>query len=165
MGTLPRAVSALVSYRASNMQEQPATRYGNVLVRDERHHSHAGPRRYFWLLDEGIQLIYEPYAWTNEWYVDVVWIRSTERDRLSSYEIIDAYVDVVVEGMGPTYRILDLDQFGEALLTGQVEPADAADVLRRAQRFVDRYLHRNAPFPPPQIRPLFAADHQYRSWR
>jgi hypothetical protein len=158
----PQAVRALVSHRVHDAP-QPAVRYGDVLIRDETHYRHAGPRRYFWLLDQGVQLVYEPYGWTDEWYVDIVSIRCTQHVGLPRYAITDSYVDLVVEAMGPTYRILDLDELAQALRSGRIEPAAAADALSRAQRFVDAYLHRRAPFPPPQIRPFFNADHRYQS--
>lgn len=158
---VPRRAAAWVSHRIHGVDELPAVRYGDLLVRDESYHRHAGIRRYFWLLDLGVQLVYEPFGWTDEWYVDVVFVDQEARDDSFAYRIADAYVDLVIEGMGPTYRMLDLDELGAALLAGQVDASGAADALTRAQRFVDTYLHRGAPFPPPQIRPFFAADHGY----
>ncbi|HZN77422.1 MAG TPA: hypothetical protein VFC00_37880 [Micromonosporaceae bacterium] len=157
----PRAVQALVSHRIHGGAELPAWRYGTVLVRDESYHRHAGPRRYFWLLDHEVQLVYEPFGWIDEWYVDVVTIRQIERGGRLVYDVSDALVDLVVEGMGPTYRMIDLDELADSVRAAHVAPSDAADILARTQRFLDSYLHRGAPFPPPQIRPYFAADHHY----
>lgn len=141
----------LVAHRINDFRPVPAWRAERVLVSDE-----AG-RRYFWLLDEAVQLVYEPYGWHNEWYVDIVDI-AEEGDVVT---ITDRYVDVIVEGMGPTYRMLDLEEAGDALLGGRLTAAELAGALGACQRFLDRYLHRGAPFPPPAIRPLFAADHAY----
>lgn len=144
-----------VAHRLHDHRPVPARQVGQVLFSDEIHWQHDGPRRYFWLLDSSVQLIYEPYGWRNEWYVDVVDIVASD----DLYTVTDRYIDVVVEGMGPTYRLLDL---GEAVsvLTG-TELTDTVDAL---QRFLDGNLHRGAPFPPASIRPLFAANHDYPMW-
>lgn len=63
--------------------------------------------------------------------------------------------------MGPAYRIIDLDQLADAISAGSIDTTRAAEALRCAQRFADRYLHRGGPFPPPQIRGFFASDHCY----
>ncbi len=35
------------------------------------------------------------------------------------YSIRDMEIDIIVEGMGPTYRIIDRDRFGARLLAGE----------------------------------------------
>ncbi|WP_433475104.1 hypothetical protein ACQPZP_41635 [Spirillospora sp. CA-142024] len=137
---------------------------GRVLYSDQLYFRHDGPRRYFWLLDEGVQLVYEPFGWRDEWYIDLVSIRRDESADPLCFHIEDRHVDIVVEGMGPTYRILDLDEAGTALSSGAQTPEGLRRTLTGAQRFLDRYLHRGAPFPPPQIRPLFSAEHHYPRW-
>jgi hypothetical protein len=77
------------------------------------------------------------------------------------YHVTDEYADIIVERMGPAYRMLDLDQLADAMSAASIDTTRAADALRCAQRFVDRYLHRCGPFPPPQIRGFFASDHRY----
>jgi len=142
---------------ADRIRIGPAARVGRVLVRDERSAPDSKPRRYFWLIDEGIQLTYEPFGWHSEWYVDVVEIQL----RHGRYDITDRYVDIVVEGMGPNYRILDLDELGQALVSDAIDAGEIASALRSTQQFLDRYLHRGGTFPPPMIAELFAADHNY----
>ncbi|MDG4788041.1 DUF402 domain-containing protein [Micromonospora sp. WMMD1102] len=139
----------------------PATRVDRVLIRDQLYHRHAGPRRYFWLLDEGVQLVYEPFGWVGEWYVDVVEIDTRGDAADPVYHVTDAYVDIVVEGMGPTYRMIDLDELAQAFVSECLDPTRVVGALLHAQRFVESYLHRGAPFPPPQIQRHFAADHHY----
>jgi predicted RNA-binding protein associated with RNAse of E/G family len=130
------------------------------MIQDTINPRHAGPRRYFWLLDEGVQLIYEPFGWRAEWYVDVVDIQRGAAGP-EHYEITDWFIDVVVEGMGPTYRMLDLHELGEAHEVGLLDARQTRAALTRAQNFVEKYLHRGARFPPAPIAPLFSADHNY----
>jgi hypothetical protein len=157
------AVPALVEHRIHD-RPVPAMLAGNVLYSDQLYHRHEGPRRYFWLLDEDVQLIFEPFGWRNEWYVDLVTVTRQVVDGTECFIVRDEYVDIVVEGMGPVYRIIDLDEAGQALVSGQVTASQLHGTLAAAQRFLDRYLHRGAPFPPAQIRPLFCADHRYPHW-
>jgi predicted RNA-binding protein associated with RNAse of E/G family len=70
-------------------------------------------------------------------------------------------IDLVIEGMGPTYRILDLDELAAAVVDRRVAPAVAASALRSAQAFVESFLHRGAAFPPAEVRPWFSTDHRY----
>ncbi|MGW7244231.1 hypothetical protein [Streptomyces sp. NPDC054804] len=107
---------------------------------------------------------YEPFGWQGEWYVDVVSFERTEQDGLPLFTVRDQYLDVVVEGMGPTYRLIDLDEAAAALLSGELSPSVLARAMVKAQEFTDRYLHRGAVFPPPALRELFDAGHQYPDW-
>jgi hypothetical protein len=150
-----------VAWRDYDWQPLPAVKVGSVLMRNDHYHRHAGPRRWFWLVDEGVQLVYEPFGWSDEWYVDIVRFETRAAGARPGYRVIDEYVDVVVEGSGPTYRMIDLDELADALTAGETTADRAAEALRCAQRFVDRYLHRGAPFPPVQIREFFSADHRY----
>ncbi|MET7338729.1 hypothetical protein [Nonomuraea sp. NPDC005650] len=156
--------AALVSTRIYGHRPVPARMSGTVLYSDQLYWRHRGPRRYFWLVEEDLQLIYEPFGWRDEWYVDVVSFERSEHDGSPLFTVHDRYLDFVVEGMGPTYRALDLDEAGEALLDGMLTPADLARALSAAQRFVDSYLHRGATFPPPPVKELFSPDHRYPDW-
>ncbi|MEQ4718471.1 hypothetical protein [Nonomuraea sp. B19D2] len=155
---------ALVSMRIYEHRPVPARLCGTVLYSDQVYWRHQGPRRYFWLVEEDLQLVYEPFGWRDEWYVDVVSIERSERDGAPLFTVHDRYLDFVVERMGPTYRALDLDEAGQALLDGALAPAELARALSAAQRFVDSHLHRAATFPPPPIQKLFSADHRYPGW-
>lgn len=156
-----QAELAAVAWRMHGWEARPAVRAGAVLMRDEPAGGRTGPRRVFWLLDEGVQLIYEPFGWIGEWYADVVQIEARRAGGQLTYQVMDDYIDIIVEGMGPAYRMIDLDQLADAMSAGSIPPARAGMALRRAQRFTDRYLHRGGPFPPPQIRDFFAPDHRY----
>ncbi len=160
---MPLHEPVLVQHR---LYEQPvaAVLTGDVLYSDQIHFGNAGPRRYFWLVQENVQLVYEPFVMRNEWYVDLVSVTVKEVDRTRCFVIRDEYVDVVVEGMGPTYRVLDLDEAADALAAGVMSQARLAAVLTDTQQFLERYLHRGATFPPGQIGPLFSADHCYPYW-
>lgn len=161
----PKPEPALVRMRIHEHRPVPARLCGTVLYSDQVHWRHQGPRRYFWLVEEDLQLVYEPFGWRDEWYVDVVSVeRSSHDDGSPLFTVHDRCLDFVVEGMGPTYRALDLDEAGQALLEGTLAPEELARALSAAQRFVDSYLHRGAAFPPPPITSLFSADHRYPGW-
>jgi predicted RNA-binding protein associated with RNAse of E/G family len=91
------------------------------------------------------------------WYVDLV---TVERNG-NKFTFRDLSIDVMVPLDSRHYRLLDLDEFADALDSGVLSAKDAADALRRWQRFLDRHLHADrAPsntwtdFPPWSIRPL-----------
>jgi hypothetical protein len=93
----------------------------------------------------------------DTWYVDLV---SVEQ-RGTTYVVRDLYIDVMVPTDGRHYRVLDLDEFADAIEQGALPIAQASDALRRWQRFLDRHLHASrAPasawtdFPPAAIAPL-----------
>lgn len=101
--------------------------------------------RHFVLLEESVKLMYEPWGWINEWYVDIVRL---EHVRPEVLRLHDLYVDIVIEGSGPTYRLIDLDDVATALENGEINDNDAAEALATAQRFLDRHIHRRRDFPP-----------------
>lgn len=155
------AVPVTVMHRHWPDAPAEGVRVGDVLMCDVNYSRHDGVRRYFWLLNYGVQLIYEPFGWAEDWYVDVV---SFERGRIDGIETItvhDRELDIVVEGHGPTYRLIDMDELAEALDREKLTPADAARALRNAQRFLEAFLHRGAPFPPPQLVRWFNDGHAY----
>lgn len=150
------AEPVVVRHRASAYRDVAAMRVGTVLYADERHEQHGGWRRYFWLLDHQAQLVYEPFGWADEWYVDIVSIAREDGEAGAIYTVRDLEIDIVVEGRGPTYRLIDLEKFGARMVAGEFTPAEAADALARAQTFLDAFLHRGAPWPPPAIMPFFS---------
>jgi hypothetical protein len=116
--------------------------------------------RVFVLLDLGVQLS-NPPAWHGDdaacWYVDLVAVSGGD----GRYEIWDQYVDVIVPTDGRPYRMLDLDEFADAIRHGALSWADALDALGRWQQFLDRHLHTQrfptagwSDFPPAAIAPL-----------
>ena len=91
------------------------------------------------------------------WYVDLVTVEQ-HGDR---YIFRDLFIDVVVPMDGRHYRMLDLDEFADAIDNGSLSVEQATDALRRWQRFLNRHLHADrAPvenwtdFPPAAILPL-----------
>jgi hypothetical protein len=157
----PVATDVLVEHRIHAGRARPAVQVGRLLMRDEDYHRNAGRRRYFWLLDEGVQRVYEPFGWSKEWYVDVVSFSYGTADGRRVVRVEDRWMDVVVEDMGPTYRLIDLDELATGLRGGSMPIEVAAAALDAAQRFTDTHLHRGATFPPAALRPFFAADHDY----
>jgi hypothetical protein len=153
------AIPVYVGHRIHGDKLRPAVRVGDLVLRDELYERHSGLRRYFWLLTYGVQLVYEPFGWRDEWYVDVVDFAHGREDGLEAIRVADLTLDLVVEGMGPTYRILDLDELAREL--DRDAPARTVEALRRAQVFLDAFRHRGAPFPPPAVAPWFSPDHAY----
>lgn len=93
----------------------------------------------------------------DSWYVDLITVEA-QGDR---YIFRDLYIDVLVPTDGRHYRMLDLDEYADAMHHGTIPPDVAIDGLRRWQRFLDRHLHAGRwppttwpDFPPRAIRTL-----------
>ena len=91
------------------------------------------------------------------WYVDLVKVDVAG----NRYAFGDLYIDVMIPMDGRHYRILDLDEYADAMAAEMVSSDDAIDGLRRWQRFLDRHLHVGlwpsagwSDFPPESIRAL-----------
>lgn len=84
------------------------------------------------------------------WYVHVVDAVEAEP---GVWVIEDRELDIVVEGDLRTYRVIDLDDFGQALCEGRIPLTDARRILERVQQFLDSHLHHRGGFPPREIRP------------
>ncbi|MFC7625424.1 DUF402 domain-containing protein [Microlunatus sp. GCM10028923] len=103
-------------------------------------------------------LVEIPAADEKTWYIDLI---TVERPSPNSYVLRDLFIDVMVPADARHYRMLDLDEFGDAIEAGKISIGDAVDGLRRWQRFLDRHLHRDrfpqadwTDFPPACLRPL-----------
>jgi hypothetical protein len=95
----------------------------------------------------------------DSWYVDLVTVEAHG----NRYLFRDLYIDVIVPTDGRHYRMLDLDEYAEAMRDGALSFAAAIDGLQRWQRFLDRHLHAGRwppadwpDFPPQSIRTLAA---------
>ena len=93
------------------------------------------------------------------WYVDLVHVTTD----VGSIVVRDLFIDVIVPTDGRHQRILDLDEYGDAIESGELDLATAVDGLRRWQRFIDEHLHKPrgpvgewTDFPPERIRDLAA---------
>lgn len=98
-------------------------------------------------------------AVASTWYVDLVQVDDTARGVV----VRDLYVDVMVPVDGRHQRLLDLDEFADAIEDGTLPVPDAIDGLRRWQQFLDRHLHASrdpiadwTDFPPARIEKLAA---------
>jgi hypothetical protein len=162
----------------------PGVRGGDVIAYEfalpERFEPRPGRNpleRVFVLLDVGVSLV-QPYwlrAATAEgtvvqgvdaacaegttWYVDLLDVA----DRGHEVILRDLYLDVMVPIDGRHQRMLDLDEFADAIDDGSVPVAVATGALRRWQRFLDQHLHRDrdpgarwSDFPPRAIAELAA---------
>ena len=116
--------------------------------------------RSYLLLDEGIQMSCPPGFAEHHagwWYVDLV--EFTEHG--DEVTVMDQYLDVIVGPPDQPYRVLDMDEFGDAVASGELTAERAIEGLRRFQRFIDAHLNRLSDsvhawpdFPPRAIRPL-----------
>jgi len=125
--------------------------------------------RVFVLLDLGVSMSLPPWRSNTKisrdgigpgtWYVDLVHVTA----RPGSVIVRDLYIDVLVPTDGRHQRLLDLDEFADAMESGRLDTGLAIDGLRRWQRFLDRHLHAaRAPqdgwtdFAPERLRELAA---------
>jgi hypothetical protein len=157
----------------------PGVRIGNVIAYEfelpERFEQWPGRTRLertFVLLDLGISMsnpcwrratapnggvTHIPETEEQSWYVDLITVdRSDDR-----YVFRDLFVDVKVPMDGRHYRMLDLDEFADAMEDGTISTEQAISGLRRWQRFLDRHLHTArfpsgswTDFPPAAFTPL-----------
>jgi uncharacterized protein DUF402 len=93
------------------------------------------------------------------WYVDLMHVT----DRGDEVIARDLYIDVMVPTDGRHQRLLDLDEFADAIEDGSLPTDVAVDGLRRWQRFLDTHVHRDRDpraawpdFPPKAIADLAA---------
>ncbi|MFD1134449.1 DUF402 domain-containing protein [Paenibacillus urinalis] len=107
--------------------------------------------RHYILMHEGVKIMHEPFGWTNEWYVDLVDIKMNNDGEI---KLTDLYIDIVVEGKGPTYRLIDLEEYADAVSQGLIDIKDTNKHLTQVQMFLEKYLHRGKVFPPKQIEEL-----------
>ncbi|NUR27680.1 MAG: DUF402 domain-containing protein [Catenulispora sp.] len=130
-------------------------------------------QRTFVLLDEHMQ-INQPVVFPPEqagwWYCDLVTVQWAGPGS-GLVTVQDEWIDVVIGPPDHPYRLLDLDEYADALAEGRLTPAEAADGLRRTQRFLDRRLNRRhdvtrtwPDFPPREVAELLSIDLP-RQWR
>ncbi|MEV4267615.1 DUF402 domain-containing protein [Kribbella sp. NPDC049584] len=89
------------------------------------------------------------------WYVDLVEIDHTDNGLI----VHDLYVDLLIPPAANRYQLLDLDEFANALRTGQITPTQCATVLTQTQHFINHYLRgeeegpigESRAFPPPEV--------------
>ena len=119
--------------------------YTFVWVDTKQEPPHTFCERVFVLLDVGAQIA-NPPLWagreTTSRYVDLV----TVTREGNTVAIRDLYIDAVVSTDGRGYRLLDLEEYGEALDSNAITQDEAIDGMKRWQLFLDRYLH-DGEFP------------------
>ena len=106
--------------------------------------------RHFILLEYGIKLMYEPWGWESEWYADIVRTAFPDEDTIV---VIDQLVDIICEGNGPTYRVIDSDDLAARIEVDDIANQKTGEILRKLQWFLDDHLHREKDFPPTAIVP------------
>ncbi len=135
----------------SRLGEKDALTDGVVAAFDHYDSEAGRDVRHYVLLDESVKLVYEPWGWQKRWYIDLVHI-TTASDTI--VELTDLYVDIIVEGDGPTYRVIDLEEFVDALASGNIRVEELRDPLHRLQAFLDNHIHGGKDFPPACIGPF-----------
>jgi hypothetical protein len=95
----------------------------------------------------------------TSWYVDLVDVTVDH----GTIIVRDLLLDVIVPTDGRHHRLLDLDEYADAIAAGQLPIDVAVDGLRRWQQFLDRHLHADrdprhgwTDFPPQRIGELAA---------
>lgn len=108
-------------------------------------------------LRSGVEVEVTP-ADEDTWYVDLI---TVEQPDPTTFVLRDLFLDVMVPADRRHHRMLDLDEFGDAIESGKITTAQAIDGLRRWQGFLDRHLHAGrypqadwTDFPPSSIKPL-----------
>jgi predicted RNA-binding protein associated with RNAse of E/G family len=107
--------------------------------------------RHFILLEESIKLMYEPWGWKCNWYADLIRIDIISENQIN---LIDLYIDIIIESNNQTYRIIDLDDFANAIVNDLICYKDIKTALNNLQSFLDNYLHNGKDFPPNIIIPF-----------
>jgi predicted RNA-binding protein associated with RNAse of E/G family len=133
----------------SRLGEKEAITDGIVAAFDHYDSEAGRDVRHYILLDESVKLVHEPWGWQNRWYVDLVQITTVDD---TTVQLADLYVDIIVEGNGPTYRVIDLEEFIDALASGDIGVEELRDPLHRLQAFLDCHIHAGRDFPPACIR-------------
>jgi len=82
-----------------------------------------------------------------EWFVHLADILGRGQDP-EVLEVVDREIDIIIEQDLQTYRIIDLEDFGNALADGRISTQDADRLLKATQTFLDDYLHGGGKFPP-----------------
>lgn len=124
----------------------------------------------FVLLDDGFVIAQPvgfraaPQGW---WYCDLVALEVASEQ----VTVRDLFIDVIVGPPGQAVRVLDLDDYADAMTSGALSLAQAADGLARTQAFLDRRLNHAGDadaswpdFPPREVSVLRGADLP-RAWR
>jgi Protein of unknown function (DUF402) len=123
----------------------------------------------FLLTSDGMMLTRPTDSFKGEgaqWYCDLVSISGDD-----PVIVRDLYVDIIVGLPTEPYRVLDLDEYADAVAAGDLTLAEGLDGLRRTQAFLDRCL--NSPhkevsqwpdFPPRAVAELLARNELPQDW-
>jgi hypothetical protein len=113
--------------------------------------------RFFVFPEKCVMLVHRPwpvaFAPYTEWLVHLVSAKAEDRQQLA-WKVVDREIDVIVEPDLQTYRVIDLNDFGEAVAKGRIMPEDVRRLLTALQVFLDDYLHGGGRFPPAEIAKL-----------
>ncbi|MCX5758007.1 MAG: hypothetical protein NTU83_05800, partial [Candidatus Hydrogenedentes bacterium] len=110
--------------------------------------------RFFVLPEECVMLVHRPwppdFAPYTEWLVHLVDAYAQDEER-RVWQVVDREIDIIVEHDLQTYRLIDLNDYGEAIADGRLSLDDARRLLIALQAFLDKYLHGGGLFPPAEI--------------
>ncbi len=98
---------------------------------------------------------------TAEWVIHLVTAERKPGEE-DAWEIVDKEIDVLVEPGLDAYRMIDLEDFGEALKEKSITLTQAHYLLNRLQTFLDEFLHTDGAFPPPPVQQVMDRNGENR---
>lgn len=111
-----------------------------------------GPRRFFVMPEHCVMFADESHLPVDipGWFVHLVDASPYDADP-TIWLVKDCEIDILVAKGSQAYRMVDLDDFAQALSECRISVSDAERLLPALQRFVDVHLH-NGEFPPMEVR-------------
>lgn len=97
-------------------------------------------------------------GYVEHWYVDIGLFKAYDA---VCYRWTDLWLDVIAPEPATSYQVLDLDEFAQALRSGEISTDNAVLALDSLHRLLT--LIRDGAFPMPEVRLAEAAYERYTS--
>lgn len=110
-----------------------------------------GKRRFFVLPDKCVMMCDEfglVPQFDRRWYVHLI---DASEIKPGTWLVEDREIDVFVQEDLRTYRVVDMEEFADAVESARISVPDACRLLKALQAFLDDYLHSGGEFPPKEI--------------
>jgi hypothetical protein len=119
-----------------------------------------GRQRYFFILPErSVAIAVPPWDWpVPEYWAYFVHMCDARQTGELEWHVFDREIDVIVEPDCQTYRVIDLNDFADAIADGRLTAEPACRTLDALQVFLDEYLHGGGKFPPAEIARFLAEN-------